>query len=149
MGGNRWLTRGSFLLCAVGVAVIVIFSLMNKDGGFDGGRLAEGQVSYNILFLALTCAPLVALASLCVLRRPNRSLAIVGLIACAIAAGASAWGVVTDFKSWSDRPPPTDQITYLGWFFGMLVGWGVYLVYGVIGWVMRLKKPGAGGVAAS
>jgi len=125
------------------VAVIVLTAIMGKDGAFSGGRLTDGKVSYNAMFLALECAPIVAIAALCVLRRPNSALAKVGLFACAISAGVSVWGAIADYMAWSERPPPTDQITYLGWFFGMLGSWAVYLAYGVVGWVLRRRDGGS------
>lgn len=137
MRWNRWILAVSILLCMTGVGTIALMALVGKGGELDGGRLGQGKLDSNLAAVALLSSPLLALAALCAWWRHDRSLAVAGLTVAGIAVGVTLWGTVADYLSWSRRPPPTDQVTYLAAFFAMLASWVLCLAYGVVGLVAR------------
>ena len=139
MKQTKWILMVSLLLCLMGIGVIVVLALLGKGGELEGGRLSTGKLDANLAALALYSSPLVAIAALCIGWRQYRRLAVAGLLAAVAGLVLIMWGNLTDYLSWSRLPPPTDQVTYLAGFFGMLGTWAVCLAYGVVGLVSRYR----------
>jgi hypothetical protein len=143
MQRTNWLFRGSIVLVLATVAgVVLMLGFLDKSG-----RIGKGHVSFyyallaNCAVLALIASPLVAHVAACAWRRHDQRFAAAGLLTVAVSCGVTLWGNLTDYVAWSRLPPPTDQVTFLDWFFGMLASWGLCAVYVIAGVVVRNVRP--------
>ena len=126
MRRTNWLLRGSIILVLATVAgVVLTIGFLDKTC-----RLGRGHVSFcyaplaNCATVGLISSPLIAHVAACAWWRRDRRLAAAGLLMVATSCAVTLWGNVADYLHWSGLPAPTDQVTYLGWFFAMLASWG-------------------------